>query len=54
MYRADANYIFVHVQKTGGNPICAALGKSSRWDEKHWSAWDLRDLHGPKIWAEGA
>lgn len=42
--------IFVHIQKTGGNSICAALQEPDTPREKHCTALQLRDLYGPYAW----
>ena len=48
----DRRLIFVHIQKTGGSAISAALEQKSNLPEKHFFASDLRDLYGPEVWNE--
>lgn len=43
--------IFVHIQKTGGDAITAALGDASNRPEKHRSASELIDVYGRERWA---
>jgi sulfotransferase famil protein len=38
--------IFVHIQKTGGEAVCTALGQNPNCPEKHFFARDLRELYG--------
>jgi hypothetical protein len=42
--------IFVHIQKTGGNAICTALGQPVNPPEKHFTAVQLRRLYGEEVW----
>ncbi len=42
--------IFVHIQKTGGSSISAALSGQHSPPEKHLSAVELRELYGPETW----
>lgn len=42
--------ILVHIQKTGGTSVAAALGTSEGANEKHLLAKDLRRLYGDKAW----
>ncbi|MEQ1493562.1 MAG: sulfotransferase family 2 domain-containing protein, partial [Terricaulis sp.] len=42
--------IFIHIQKTGGNSVTAALGKSFAEPDKHWTALQLRRATDPSIW----
>jgi hypothetical protein len=42
--------IFVHIQKTGGNAICTALGQPVNPPEKHFTAVQLRRLYGDDVW----
>lgn len=50
MISHDQRLIFVHIQKTGGNAICAALGQPPDCPEKHFLARDLRERYGAKTW----
>lgn len=50
MYCADEGWIFVHVQKTGGNSVCTALGRPVRHPDKHMTALWLRDRYGQVAW----
>jgi chondroitin 4-sulfotransferase 11 len=43
-------WIFVHVQKTGGNSVRTALGGDIFDAHKHWTARELRELHGDAVW----
>lgn len=43
--------IFVHIQKTGGDSICTALGVSTAVPEKHFFARELRELYGADVWS---
>lgn len=47
----ERKLIFVHIQKTGGNSVCAAFGQSSDLPEKHFPAWELRKLYGDDVWS---
>jgi hypothetical protein len=42
--------ILVHIQKTGGESICTALGVPTAYPEKHFLARELRDLYGADTW----
>ncbi|HVA17270.1 MAG TPA: sulfotransferase family 2 domain-containing protein [Candidatus Dormibacteraeota bacterium] len=46
----DKRVIFIHIQKTAGNAISAALGQDPDCPTKHFSASELRELYGSKIW----
>jgi hypothetical protein len=46
----DPGWFFVHVQKTGGDTIRAALGLRTDDQHKHRTAAELRDIHGPEAW----
>jgi len=46
-----ARFIFVHIQKTGGESIRAALGLPRYEPRKHRSARELRELYTPEEWA---
>jgi chondroitin 4-sulfotransferase 11 len=43
-------WIFVHIQKTGGNSVRAALGADIFDARKHFLARELREVHGPATW----
>lgn len=42
--------VFVHIQRTGGNSISAALGEANNSPDKHFSASELRDKCGKEAW----
>jgi hypothetical protein len=42
--------IFIHIQKTGGNSVTAALGGQLNCPEKHFLARDLRERYGADVW----
>lgn len=42
--------VFVHIQKTGGNSICTALDAPTVCPEKHFLAYELRELYGADVW----
>jgi hypothetical protein len=42
--------IFIHIQKTGGNSVSAALGMSGVEPDKHWRASELKAACDPAIW----
>jgi hypothetical protein len=42
--------IFIHIQKTGGNSVSAALGMSVVEANKHWRADELKAACDPAIW----
>ncbi|MGQ0485317.1 MAG: sulfotransferase family 2 domain-containing protein [Hyphomicrobiales bacterium] len=46
------SWFFVHIQKTGGNSIRAALGLPANTPQKHFLARELRDLYGPDAWRQ--
>jgi hypothetical protein len=46
----DPPWIFVHVQKTGGNSVRTALGADIFDSRKHWTARELRELYGDAVW----
>jgi hypothetical protein len=46
----ERRFIFVHVQKTGGTSISAALGHSEQSATKHFSACELHALCGAEVW----
>jgi hypothetical protein len=50
MNAADPPWIFVHVQKTGGNAVRSALGMAVDDVHKHFFARELRDIHGRVAW----
>lgn len=43
-------WIFVHIQKTGGNSVRTALGGDIFDARKHFTARELRDIHGGAVW----
>jgi hypothetical protein len=50
VYSPEENWIFVHIQKTGGNSVCTALGLPKNHPHKHMSAVELRDIYGEAAW----
>jgi Sulfotransferase family len=50
MNAAKPPWIFVHVQKTGGNSVRTALGADIFDPYKHFFARELRDIHGEATW----
>lgn len=52
MISADRGWIFVHVQKTGGNSVRSALGVEIDDAHKHFLARDLRELYGEVTWQQ--
>jgi chondroitin 4-sulfotransferase 11 len=50
MNAAAAPWIFVHVQKTGGNSVRAALGGDIFDARKHFLARELREVYGRAAW----
>lgn len=46
----ERRLIFVHIQKTGGDSVCTALGKEPNCPEKHMRAAELRNLYGAAAW----
>jgi hypothetical protein len=42
--------IFIHIQKTGGNSVSAALGERTNSPDKHFSALELSKQCGMEIW----
>jgi chondroitin 4-sulfotransferase 11 len=42
--------IFVHIQKTGGDAVCSALGVNPHCPEKHHFASGLREAYGHETW----
>jgi hypothetical protein len=44
------DWIFVHIQKTGGNSVRAALGAPLDDPHKHRTAVELRDIYGVRAW----
>jgi len=53
MISTDERWIFVHIQKTGGNSIRSALGVERNDPHKHFSARELRQLYGDDAWQRG-
>jgi hypothetical protein len=51
MNDANPSWIFVHVQKTGGNSVRTALGGDIFDPRKHWTARELREVYGDAAWA---
>ncbi len=43
-------WIFVHVQKTAGNSVRTALGGDIFDARKHFTARELREIHGEAVW----
>jgi sulfotransferase famil protein len=50
MISADKRWIFVHVQKTGGNSIRSALSVEVNDARKHFLARELREIYGETVW----
>jgi hypothetical protein len=50
MAPADRQFIFVHIQKTAGTALRAALNVDIKDPHKHFLARELRELHGPSTW----
>jgi len=50
MISADRRWIFVHIQKTGGSAVRAALGVEIDDPHKHFLARELRVLYGDAAW----
>jgi chondroitin 4-sulfotransferase 11 len=50
MNAAHPPWIFVHVQKTGGNAVRSALGMAVDDVHKHFFARELRDIYGTAAW----
>ena len=50
MNAAKPPWIFVHVQKTGGNSVRTALGADIFDPYKHFLARELREIHGKATW----
>jgi hypothetical protein len=50
MNAAAPPWIFVHVQKTGGNSVRAALGGDIFDARKHFLARELREIYGRAVW----
>jgi hypothetical protein len=51
MISADQRWIFVHIQKTGGNAVRSALGVTLNDAHKHFFARELRQVYGEAAWA---
>ena len=52
MISADRRWIFVHVQRTGGNTVRSALGVESNDAHKHFLARELKQVYGEAAWAD--
>jgi hypothetical protein len=52
MITADGRWIFVHIQKTGGNAVRSALGAEHNDAHKHFLARELRQIYGDVAWAD--
>jgi Sulfotransferase family len=50
MTAASPPWIFVHIQKTGGNSVREVLGADIFDARKHFTASELREVHGQAIW----
>jgi Sulfotransferase family len=50
MIAKDSGWIFVHIQKCGGNSARAALGVEIDDAHKHFSACELRKIYGEDVW----
>jgi Sulfotransferase family len=50
MNAAKPPWIFVHVQKTAGDSVRAALGGDTRDPRKHFTARELKAIYGAAIW----
>jgi chondroitin 4-sulfotransferase 11 len=50
MNAANPAWIFVHIQKTGGNAVRSALGLSIHDARKHFLARELREIYGEQAW----
>ncbi|HEY1709601.1 MAG TPA: sulfotransferase family 2 domain-containing protein [Rhizomicrobium sp.] len=50
MISREHQAIFVHIQKTAGNSITAALGGTANVPEKHFRADQLKPLYGEDVW----
>src|SRR5690606_5566018 len=46
VYHPGEGWCFIHIQKTGGNSICTALGLPLAHPDKHLGLVDLADIHG--------
>jgi chondroitin 4-sulfotransferase 11 len=51
MIAADRSWIFVHIQKTGGNAVRSALGVEHNDAHKHFFARELKEVYGEEAWA---
>jgi hypothetical protein len=52
MISPDGRWIFVHIQKTGGNSIRSALESELNDPHKHFLAQELKPLYGEPVWAK--
>jgi Sulfotransferase family len=50
MNAANPAWIFVHIQKTGGNAVRSALGTTIHDPRKHFFARELREIFGEAAW----
>ncbi len=50
MIAGDARWIFIHIQKCGGNSVRRALGTKVNDPHKHFFASELRDLYDEDVW----
>lgn len=52
MISADRRWIFVHIQKTGGDAVRTALGAELNDPHKHFLASELREVYGRLAWQQ--
>jgi len=52
MISADRRWLFVHIQKTGGDAVRTALGLKTDDPHKHLLASELRALYGDAYWRQ--
>jgi hypothetical protein len=53
MISADRRWIFVHIQRTGGNTVRSALGVEPNDAHKHFLARELKPVYGEAAWTAG-